>query len=97
MQDDDVSSNGDDKPDMSNNSVATATVVSNEAIKPPSSLVDMSGVLCLYTELSPIASSNNTLVFTAVTQQTKRKVAVKKVKLTFLSAFCEVNFFYILK
>ena len=77
MQDDETNTNSEDKPyELSDSNQSNSTIYD---VKSTSSLIDMSGILPIYSEFSPIASSDHSLVFTAVTKQSKKRVAVKKV------------------
>jgi len=79
MQDDETNTNSEDKPyELSDSNQSNSTIYD---VKSTSSLIDMSGILPIYSEFSPIASSDHSLVFTAVTKQSKKRVAVKKVSL----------------
>lgn len=82
QNDDDVSNASSDEPP---NEPPSANVLTNGhhqqlPVKPSSQVVDMSYVLPIYSELTPIASYADNLVFSGVPKRLKKnKVAVKRV------------------
>ena len=83
QNDDDVSNASSDEPP---NEPPSANVLTNGhhhqqlPMKPSSQVVDMSYVLPIYSELTPIASYADNLVFSGVPKRLKKnKVAVKRV------------------